>query len=180
MLDLLNGFVVELRNAGLPVSLTENLDAMEAVQHIPIEDREAFKYALGATLIKNHAHWPFASSFENNCCGPASSPSSAETDVAPTASAPPTSRAPASIQDLRMRRTPVNSKREGERGNTHALLASAGWNQRQSRKFRGKMTILSPLSWNSEELANKSAPSGSVLPASGGKNACCVDSSPLL
>jgi len=57
MLKLLNGFVVELRNAGLPVSLTENLDAMEAVQHIPIEDREAFKYALGATLIKNHAHW---------------------------------------------------------------------------------------------------------------------------
>ena len=57
MLDLLNGFVVELRNAGLPVSLTENLDAMEAVQHIPIEDRDAFKYALGATLIKNHAHW---------------------------------------------------------------------------------------------------------------------------
>ena len=32
MLDLLNGFVAELRNAGLPVSLTENLDAMEAVQ----------------------------------------------------------------------------------------------------------------------------------------------------
>ena len=57
MLDLLNGFVVELRNAGLPVSLTENLDAMEAVQHIPIEDREAFKYALGATLVKNNAHW---------------------------------------------------------------------------------------------------------------------------
>ena len=57
MLDLLAGFVVELRNAGLPVSLTENLDAMEAVQHIPIEDREAFKYALGATLVKNNAHW---------------------------------------------------------------------------------------------------------------------------
>ncbi|CAN5852594.1 VWA domain-containing protein [soil metagenome] len=57
MLGLLNGFVVELRNAGLPVSLTENLDAMEAVAHIPIEDREAFKYALGATLVKNNAHW---------------------------------------------------------------------------------------------------------------------------
>ena len=57
MLDLLNGFVQELRNAGLPVSLTENLDAMEAVQHIPIEDREAFKYALGATLIKTNSHW---------------------------------------------------------------------------------------------------------------------------
>ena len=57
MLDLLAGFVTELRNAGLPVSLTENLDAMEAVQHIPIEDRDAFKYALGATLVKNNSHW---------------------------------------------------------------------------------------------------------------------------
>jgi uncharacterized protein len=57
MLDLLNGFVIELRNAGLPVSLTENLDALEAVQHIPVDDREAFKYALGATLVKNNAHW---------------------------------------------------------------------------------------------------------------------------
>ena len=57
MLDLLAGFVTELRSAGLPVSLTENLDAMEAVQHIPIEDREAFKYALGATMVKNNAHW---------------------------------------------------------------------------------------------------------------------------
>ncbi len=57
MLDLLGGFVQELRNAGLPVSLTENLDAMEAVQHIPIEDRDAFKYALGATLVKSDSHW---------------------------------------------------------------------------------------------------------------------------
>jgi uncharacterized protein with von Willebrand factor type A (vWA) domain len=30
---------------------------MEAIMHIPLEDREAFKYALGATLVKNHAHW---------------------------------------------------------------------------------------------------------------------------
>ena len=57
MLDLLNGFVSELRLAGLPVSLTENLDAMEAVRHIPLEDREAFKYALAATLVKSNAHW---------------------------------------------------------------------------------------------------------------------------
>ncbi len=39
------------------MSLTENLDAMEAVQHIPLEDREAFKYALAATLVKNNTHW---------------------------------------------------------------------------------------------------------------------------
>jgi uncharacterized protein with von Willebrand factor type A (vWA) domain len=57
MLDLLSGFIQELRAAGLPVSLTENLDAMEAIKHIPLEDREAFKYALGATLVKNNAHW---------------------------------------------------------------------------------------------------------------------------
>ena len=57
LLDLLNGFIVELRAAGLPVSLTENLDAMEAVTHIPIDDREAFKFALGATLVKHQAHW---------------------------------------------------------------------------------------------------------------------------
>ncbi|HUP69854.1 MAG TPA: VWA domain-containing protein [Acidimicrobiales bacterium] len=57
MLDLIAGFIQELRSAGLPVSLTENLDAMEAVKHIPLEDREAFKYALAATLVKNNAHW---------------------------------------------------------------------------------------------------------------------------
>jgi uncharacterized protein with von Willebrand factor type A (vWA) domain len=55
--DLLAGFIVELRAAGIPVSLTENLDAMRAVEQIPLLDREAFKYALAATLVKNHAHW---------------------------------------------------------------------------------------------------------------------------
>jgi uncharacterized protein with von Willebrand factor type A (vWA) domain len=57
LLELLTGFIRELREAGLPVSLTENLDAMEAVKHIPLEDREAFKYALAATLVKSNAHW---------------------------------------------------------------------------------------------------------------------------
>jgi uncharacterized protein with von Willebrand factor type A (vWA) domain len=57
LLELLGGFISDLREAGLPVSLTENLDAMEAVKHIPIEDRSAFKYALAATLVKNNAHW---------------------------------------------------------------------------------------------------------------------------
>src|SRR6266446_1347601 len=56
MLDVLQGFVHELRIAGLPVSMTENLDAMRAVEHVPLEDREAFKTALGATLVKHHGH----------------------------------------------------------------------------------------------------------------------------
>jgi uncharacterized protein with von Willebrand factor type A (vWA) domain len=57
VIDLLAGFIQELRRAGLPVSLTEDLDAMEAIKHIPLEDREAFKYALAATLVKSAAHW---------------------------------------------------------------------------------------------------------------------------
>ncbi len=65
MLDLLSGFVTELRRAGLPVSLTEHLDAAEAVGHIPLEDREALKYALAATLVKSSWHWKaFETTFE--------------------------------------------------------------------------------------------------------------------
>jgi uncharacterized protein with von Willebrand factor type A (vWA) domain len=65
MLDLLTGFVAELRRAGLPVSLTEHLDAAEAMHHVPLEDREALKYALGATLVKSSAHWrAFEMAFE--------------------------------------------------------------------------------------------------------------------
>ncbi len=57
MLDVFQGFVHELRAAGLPVSMTENLDAMTAVEHVPFEDREALKAALAATLVKRHGHW---------------------------------------------------------------------------------------------------------------------------
>lgn len=56
LLDVLQGFVHELRTAGLPVSMTENLDAMRAVEHVPLDDREAFKTALGATLVKHAGH----------------------------------------------------------------------------------------------------------------------------
>jgi hypothetical protein len=58
MLDVLQGFVHELRDAGLPVSMTENLDAMRALEHLDISDREVFKAALGATLVKHHRHRP--------------------------------------------------------------------------------------------------------------------------
>lgn len=57
LLESLAGFVGELRRAGIPVSLTENLDAVEALRHVPIEDRDAFKYALAATMVKNNSHW---------------------------------------------------------------------------------------------------------------------------
>ena len=65
MLDLLSDFVTELRRAGLPVSMTEHLDAAEAIGHIPLEDRDGLKYALAATLVKSSSHWrAFETAFE--------------------------------------------------------------------------------------------------------------------
>lgn len=55
--ELLAGFVNELRNVGFPVSLTENIDAAAAVQLVPIENREAVKAALAATLVKDFDHY---------------------------------------------------------------------------------------------------------------------------
>lgn len=56
LFELLNGFIAELRVAGLPVSLTEAIDAMDATRHVPLDDRESFKWALAATLVKNQSH----------------------------------------------------------------------------------------------------------------------------
>ncbi|HAM01381.1 MAG TPA: hypothetical protein DCQ30_04015 [Acidimicrobiaceae bacterium] len=45
--------------------MTEAIDAAEAVHHIPLEDRQALKYALAATLVKSSAHWKaFETAFE--------------------------------------------------------------------------------------------------------------------
>jgi uncharacterized protein with von Willebrand factor type A (vWA) domain len=57
LLDVFQGFVHELRTAGLPVSMTENLDAMRAVEYVPLSDRDALKTALAATLVKHAGHY---------------------------------------------------------------------------------------------------------------------------
>lgn len=55
--EVLAGFVNELRNIGFPLSLTENIDAAEAIQLVPLENREAVKAALAATLVKDFDHY---------------------------------------------------------------------------------------------------------------------------
>ncbi|HKX73981.1 MAG TPA: VWA domain-containing protein [Acidimicrobiia bacterium] len=57
MIQLLTDFIGELRAAGIPVSMVESIDAMEAVKHIDIGNRLALKAALGATLVKNARHY---------------------------------------------------------------------------------------------------------------------------
>jgi hypothetical protein len=65
VLDVLAGFVSELRQAGLPVSVSEEADAAEALAQLPLEDRQAVKFALGATLVKSANHWrAFDTAFE--------------------------------------------------------------------------------------------------------------------
>ncbi len=56
MLDVIQGFVHELRAAGLPVSMTENLDAMRGLEHIELGDRAVLREVLAATLIKHYRH----------------------------------------------------------------------------------------------------------------------------
>ena len=56
VLDLISAFIGELRNAGVPASLTESLDALQALQHTPLTDRAAVRSALATTLVKDQAH----------------------------------------------------------------------------------------------------------------------------
>ena len=40
------------------MSLTENVDAMGAVRHVPLDDREALRTAMAATMVKRRDHRP--------------------------------------------------------------------------------------------------------------------------
>ncbi|MEU4580148.1 VWA domain-containing protein [Nonomuraea sp. NPDC023979] len=52
------GFVHALREAGLPVSLAEGLDAARALRVIELADRESLRAAYAATLVKKPAYRP--------------------------------------------------------------------------------------------------------------------------
>jgi hypothetical protein len=56
MLTRLLDFSHALRRAGVPVAVSEDLDAMRALAYVPMEDHDAFKATLAATMVKNEAH----------------------------------------------------------------------------------------------------------------------------
>jgi uncharacterized protein len=56
MLPVITGFIDELRDAGVPVSMVEAIDALRAVEAIDIGSRVALRETLRATLVKNLRH----------------------------------------------------------------------------------------------------------------------------
>jgi uncharacterized protein with von Willebrand factor type A (vWA) domain len=65
MRDVLVAFTEELRAAGLPVSMVEAIDAAAAIDAVGLEDRQALRAVLGATLVKSRRHHEaFATAFE--------------------------------------------------------------------------------------------------------------------
>jgi uncharacterized protein with von Willebrand factor type A (vWA) domain len=58
LLDLLGDFIAELRAAGIPVSMSEHVDAARAVEVINLGDRGQVRGSLAATLVKDGDHLP--------------------------------------------------------------------------------------------------------------------------
>src|SRR5207244_12254822 len=56
MLPALIEFIHRLREVAIPVSMVESLDAMEALKHIDLSNREQFRAALAASLVTRAAH----------------------------------------------------------------------------------------------------------------------------
>ena len=56
MAGTLTDFAGQLRDIGVPVGLTEVVDAAAAIREIPSPSQGQLRSALAATLIKNHAH----------------------------------------------------------------------------------------------------------------------------
>ncbi len=65
MLNLLGDFIGELRSAGIPVSMSEHVDAARAMEVIDLGNRALVRGSLAATLVKDGDHLPvFYTAFE--------------------------------------------------------------------------------------------------------------------
>ncbi len=56
MISAVEGLIAELRRVGLPISVSENIDALDALRHVDLVDRDAVKTALGSALVKDSEH----------------------------------------------------------------------------------------------------------------------------
>ncbi len=56
MLGVVTGFIDELRQAGVPVSMVETIDAMRGLETVHLDDRVTLRETLRATLVKNQRH----------------------------------------------------------------------------------------------------------------------------
>ncbi|MGW0590578.1 VWA domain-containing protein [Streptosporangium sp. NPDC002607] len=56
MLAAIERLIAELRTVGVPISLSEGIDAFQALPHVSLEDRGEIKVALRAALVKHHEH----------------------------------------------------------------------------------------------------------------------------
>jgi hypothetical protein len=91
LISVITGFLDELREAGVPVSMVEAIDGMKAVETIDLGDKIALRETLRATLIKNIRHErAFDTAFDvyfSNVPGPAEADDPASADGGPSPAA---------------------------------------------------------------------------------------------
>lgn len=56
MLDRLLEMSAALRAAGIPVAVSEEIDALNAIKHVPLSEKQDVRAALAATMIKSDSH----------------------------------------------------------------------------------------------------------------------------
>lgn len=56
-IDFVSDFVRHLREASLPVAMSENFDAIQAIKLVGLSDRETLRQVLKATLVKNYNYF---------------------------------------------------------------------------------------------------------------------------
>jgi hypothetical protein len=56
MLDRMLEFGRALRSAGVPVAVSENLDALRALEHVRLDDKDSMRAALATTMVKDQGH----------------------------------------------------------------------------------------------------------------------------
>lgn len=56
MLDRFFEFTRALREHGVPVAVSQDVDALQTLEHVPMENRAATREALACTLVKNSGH----------------------------------------------------------------------------------------------------------------------------